>query len=179
MPDLADPLASLEPCGIDVSLGGLIYTIPPVPASKWLSALFDDFGSFSGVIELLTVADRAAIEQQIIDGTIAAEDMEAVFHDAVEVASGRTWWVVINYMNLARGFWARFHGRVLASGMNPDKVSFGAYLDAIHFAFIEGREEQGIQKITNFLETPPPGVKIDLDEDSEGETFLAMLNGSR
>jgi hypothetical protein len=179
VPAHADPLASLGPCPIDVAVGGKYYTIPAEPASRWLAILLDDFGTFASIIDLLSVPEKADIEQDIIDEKIEPGDLERAFQDAVEVASGRVWWVVLNYLSLAQGFWARFHGRILTSGMNIEQVSLGAYLDAMHYTFIEGRDEQALQKILNFLDTPPPGVKIDLDEDVEGQTFLSMLNSSR
>jgi len=174
-----DPIASLTAWPINLNIGGRQYTIPAEPASTWLLALLDEFGSFEAVIEMFSVADKAQIEQDVIDGTLDEQDKTKAFRDAVEIAAGRPWWVVVNYLNLLRGFWARFHGRILISGLNPEQVSLGAYLDAAHYAFIENRDEQAAQKILNFLETPPPGLEIELDEDVEGDTFLAMLNQSR
>lgn len=179
MPGRVDPTSSLASWQIDIAIGTHLYSIAPHPASDWLIALLDDFGSFDAVIELLSVKDRAAIEQDVIDGKVDITEKTKAFQEAVEVAGGRPWWQIINYLNLARGFWGRFHGRVLAAGLTPDTVSFAAYLDALYFAFIENRDEQATQKIINFLETPPPGLEVELDEDVEGDTFLAMLNQQR
>jgi hypothetical protein len=179
VPVKTDPIASLTAWPVDVAIGGKVYVVPPLPAAQWMILLLDEFGSFDTVIEVLSVTDRAEIEQGVIDGTVDDKDMEQAFRDVVEVAAGRPWWVVLNYLNLIQGFWSRFHGRILLSGLDPERVSFGAYLDAAHYSFIEGRDEQGIQKIINFLETPPPGYEIELDQETESETFLAMMNQQR
>ena len=179
MPVVTDPLASLTTWPVNFSLGGRNYTIPGLPASVWLMVLLEEFGTFEQVVELLPMQSKAQIEQDIIDGAIDHQEKEQTFRDAVEVVAGRPWWVVLNYLNLISSFWSRFHGRILLSGLDVEKVPLGAYLDAAHFAFIEGRDEQNTQKIINFLETPPPGFDIELDEQSEGDTFLAMMNQSR
>lgn len=179
MPVATDPLASLTSWPVDFALAGRHYTIPGQSAAQWLMVLLEEFGSFEPVIELLPVEHKAQIEQDIIDGAIDHQEKEQTFRDVVEVVAGRPWWVVLNYLNLISSFWSRFHGRILLSGLDVEKVPLGAYLDAAHFAFIENRDEQSIQKIINFLETPPAGFDIELDEQSEGDTFLAMMNQAR
>lgn len=179
MPVPVDPLASLTTWPVEFFLNGQEYTIPAQPAANWLIALLEDYGMFTPIIEMMTVEEKAAIEQALIDGKIGDGELEQVFRDAAEAVAGRPWWVVLNYLNLLQGAWARFHGRILLSGLNPEMVSLGAYLDAAHFSFIEGKDESSIQKINNFLETPPTGITIELDDEAEGETFLAMLNQGR
>lgn len=179
MPVHADPIASLTTWPVEFFLAGQEYVIPARPAADWLIALLDDYGSFTQVIEMLDVEEKAQIEQAVIDGKVEDGELEQIFRDAVEAASGRSWWVVINYLNLLQGAWSRFHGRILMAGLNPEEVSLGAYLDAAHFSFIDGKDESGVQRINNFLETPPPGVKVELDDEAEGQTFLAMLNQGR
>lgn len=178
MPVETDPLASLASWPVEFKLDGWAYSIAPQPATTWLIAILEEFGSFAPVIELLSESDRARIEQAVIDEQISEQELEEVFRDVVEAVAGRPWWVVLNYLNLIRSFWARFHGRILF-GLNPELVPLGAYLDAAHYVFIEGRDEQTVQKIINFLETPPPGLLIELDQESEGDTFLAMMNQTR
>lgn len=179
MPVVVDPLASLTTWPIEFFLGGRQYTIPAMPAADWLVAILDELGSFEAVVELLPVSDKAELEQAIIDGKVAEQAKEETFRDAVEAVAGRPWWVVINYGNLLRTFWGRFHGRLLLSGLDPQRVSLGAYLDAFYASLIEGRDEQARQKIDNYLETPPMGMEIELDEESESDTFLAMMNQAR
>ncbi len=179
MPVHADPIASLTSWPVELVVAGREYTLPAKPATDWLIALIEDFGSFVQLIDMLTIEEKAEIELAVIEGQVEDGELERVFRDAAEAVAGRPWWVVINYLNLLQGAWPRFHGRILSSGLDPSTISLGAYLDAAHYAFIEGREDSAIQKITNFLETPPPGFSIELDEESEGETFLAMLNQGR
>lgn len=179
MPVAVDPLASLTTWPVEFFLGGRQYTIPPHPAARWLVAILDELGSFEAVVELLPVPDKAELEQAIIDGVIEEQVKEETFRDAVEAVAGRPWWMVINYGNLLRTFWGRFHGRLLLSGLDPERVSLGAYLDAFYASLVEGKDEQVTQKINNFLETPPMGFEVELDEESEGDTFLAMMNQGR
>lgn len=179
MPPEIDPLASLTTWPIEFVLGDHLYVIEPQPATGWLLRLLDELGSFESIIELLPIRDKAQIEQDIIDEIVTDGDVEQTFRDAVEAVAGRPWWMVLNYLSLAKSFWSRFHGRALMSGLDPAKVSLGAYLDALYFAFIEGRENEALQKINNFLETPPAGLGIELDEEAEGDTFLAMMNQAR
>lgn len=178
MPVRSDPLASLASWPVDIYLGGNTYEIPPLPAATWLRALLEDFGSLEPVIELFSIPAKAEIEQAIIEGELETEELRDALRDAIEVVAGRPWWVVLNYLNILSGFWTRFHGRILF-GLDPERVSFGAYLDAAHYAFIENGDAAAVQKVNNFLESPPPGVTIELDEDAESDTFLAMLNQQR
>lgn len=179
MPVAHDPIASLEAWPIEFTLGGKDYTIPPQPAARWLAVMLEEVGQFEAVVELLSLDQKAQLEQDLIDEVFTHQEKEETFRDVVEAVAGRPWWMVLNYVVLAKAFWARFHGRVLMSGLDINRAPFGAYLDALHYAFIEGRDEQSLQKITNYLETPPAGMAVELDEQTEGDTFLAMMNQSR
>lgn len=175
---VVDPIASLKLWPVKLVTPVGTFHIPALPATDWLHVLFEEWGSFGRMADLLRYADRVRLEDAILEEKLLEEDLYNLFTDALTVAAGRPWWQALILLGLAKGDWSKIHGRVL-DGFDPTKASLSAYLDRVYFAIVEHAEPKGRQRIDSYIETPPAGVKIELDEDQESASFLAMLNQPR
>lgn len=175
----ADPSASLrcEPVTLILDKGGSLH-IPALPAADWLAALFEEFGSLEPLRNLLDEPSRDRLDEAIMDGLTDWNEMTGAFMDAVTATGGRPWWQVFLLLNLLRSQWSKFHGRIVLSGLDLERVPLAAYLDAALAVLLDGKDEGSQQKVLNYLETPPTGIKIELDEEEESNTFLALMNSS-
>lgn len=173
-----DPVASLKIWSVDVITPVGTFKIPPLPANMWLIAIYESWGSFERIIDLLKYDDRTRLEDAVLEGRLEEGQLYVAVTEAITVAAGRPWWQAINLLDLLRGDWSRLHGKTL-KGFDPARFSLAAYLDRAYSAVIELTDEKSRQKVDGFIETPSPGMKIELNEAQEGETFLAMLNSSR
>lgn len=174
-----DPSASFrcEPVTLTLDKAGSLH-IPALPAADWLAALFEEFGSLEPIRDLLDEPSRERMDEAIMEGTTDWNEITGAFMDALTATAGRPWWQVFLQLNLMRSQWGRFHGRIVLSGLDVERVPLAAYLDAGMHALLEGKDDVSQQKIRNYLDTPPAGIKIELDEDEESATFLALMNSS-
>jgi hypothetical protein len=175
---VVDPVASLRLWPVNIVTPAGTFSIPALPATDWLYVLFDDWGNLNRLADLLRYPDRVRLEDAIFDEHLTHEDLFAAFTEALAVAGGRPWWQTFLLLGLAKGDWSKVHGRVL-EGFDPGKVSLSAYLDRVYFALVEHADPKGRQRVDSYLETPPVGLKIELDEEKESNAFLAMLNQGR
>lgn len=175
----ADPIASLRVWPVTLNLGDAgLFRIEARTAADWLEALFETLGSLDPILDLMEPEDRDRLDEAIFQGETTSGEVMDCLMDALTQVSGRPWWQTFLMLGMLRAEWSRFHGRVLRGGLDPQRVSLAAYLDAVYSAFVEGLDQQGRQGVHNQITTPPPGLPIEIDESEEEATFLSMMNSS-
>ena len=174
-----DPLASLASRDIWVTLDGHEYRLPAKPAIDWLEVILtgDSYGILPGWLD---VEDQQKIFDAMWADRINDVELEQATQDALTAAAGRPWWWAAQLVLVCAATnksWSTLHGRVVLAGVDPGVVPLGAYIDALYAACLEGfgSNQEARQKFDVHMDTPPPSVG--LDEESEGEAFMALLNG--
>lgn len=170
-----DPLATLE-SDWQVMFADRVWTIPAQPAATWLRACWEnDFlAIFPGLCgpEAEQVLDQALWERE--DGL--AELQETV-KELATVASGRQWWVAFNLTWAMRGAWDKLGGHMILAGVDPYKVTWGAWLDAAYALMLENCDPQQANMMITRLTTPPAGIELaEEDMDMDDQEFMAALN---
>jgi hypothetical protein len=173
-----DPIASLAPFAITITLAGRDHTVPPHTALDWLKVLLQPIPDLLDVIPgFLAVEDQVVIEEMIAEGELTyAEVMEAA-HDVLAVSTGRDWWFVIKLATFVRVAWDNVGGLVARNRLDAAQMSIGAWIDAVFHICCEiiassGKEaKQHLVRFTSELEAPPPGEEVEFDEAAEAEAF--------
>jgi hypothetical protein len=173
-----DPLASLAPRWITVTLLGREWEIPPKKAVDWLEVLIPGrlYEVVPGWFEDETADDL--IWEAIEDGTISEQDLDKVTKEIIEAASGRAWWWGMQILAMAKNSatsWSRLHGMMLLGGIDSNKVSLSAWYDGLYAVATNDMDTDQKRKFDNAVDTPPPGE--DLDEAAESAAFMAILKG--
>lgn len=168
--------AALRPAAIVVELGDWEYEIPQLAASDWLEALL---GGWSGVIPgLLDPALQVEVLRDYFAGRITNDDILASARAAVEAAGGRRWWIAERLIATATNeeFWPALHGNLVLHGVDLDRVSLGAVLNALYVLMVQNMKEDKRHQFDAQLEAPPPeAIVAEWDDGAAEEDFMAAL----
>jgi len=176
----ADPLASLRVAGVQVVLpiGG--FAIPALPAARWLEFLLDDTFRTEEVFPGLCGPDAtAAVYEALIEGTLTEQEVADTVTDILETVSGRRWWITLRLCRVAREHWDVIGGALLLAGVDVQKISLGAWTDAVLTLMIDrlsNADPAACAQFTQTLVTPPAAlVRQEIDDVAEGNAFLASM----
>lgn len=168
--------AALRPAAVEVELGEWEYEIPLLHATDWLEAML---GGWSGVVPgLLLPEDQVSVLRDYMIRAVSTADVLASAKAAVEAASGRRWWVVERLVGTATNdeFWPALHGSLLLRGVDLDRLSFGAALNAMYVVMVENLKDDKRHQFDAQLDAPPPAALADEWDDSKAEDdFMSAL----
>lgn len=173
-----DPVASLAPAGVVVSLGGVEYSIPALPALNWLRIFLKEEYSILEVVPGLIEpeADRDKIEDLIAIEELTFTEISEAALDAITIASGRDYWVTVKFLAITRMSWDTVGAMMARLNIDARQVSLAAWFDAAYHVAREiiasGKDgQQHLVRFVSELEAPPPGVEIEFDEEFEAAEF--------
>lgn len=186
-PSNPDPLASLRLWSVVVELGGKEFTVPSLPAARWLEILMaptselnpeDWFPGFAGPQAVMDV------NNMLIDGVISQDEVVAVIWDVLEAMSGRRWWITLRLCASARAHWEWLGGELALAGVSPFDMPLGFWLDGVYAAMVKGIAERAskpqlVADWTRMLTAPPAQSRREFDEKANADAFLAALRGAR
>jgi hypothetical protein len=175
-----DPAASLSLFPVEFEVGGHGFTVPAHPARRWVEMLLANDLLLMMAPEPEGFVDDAQarrMEELLLDGEVAMDDLRAALQEALGVVAGRDWWEAVGlvFTVTAEANWARLNGHLVLGGVDAGSLPFGAWLDAAMFLATQHMDEKQLGRFLGVLQTPP--VEVGLDEEREAQAFLAMLNG--
>ena len=167
-----DPLAALRCWTVDVDIGGVTYTIPPMTADGWLVPILG--GSWTDIVPGLLV-DTGDLADLLLDGEVSYEEVRAVARDALTEAAGMKWWIATQLAHVASSTWVA--AELTLRGVDPARVSLGAWLGAAHRAATRNMEKTDLAQFDFELERPPDGVPPEewFDEEEAANSFVAAM----
>lgn len=170
-----DPVASIAPSAVVVTLGKRTYRIPPHPAAVWLALLLTR--DLEGVLPgLLTDDDAEDLDEALWSGEVGIDQVRDAIFDMITVASGRNWWWAFNLLAVCAPSWSQKFGTIMLHGFDIHKESIAAFLDVLYSLCVDGSSEEQRRSFDSSLDQAPVGYQ-EIDEETEAATFLAMLNG--
>lgn len=172
-----DPLASVASFPVIATLLGEEHTIPAMAAVEWLSILLDGPLDVSRIIPGLLdddVQDR--VDDALWDGELTEKDLVDTALAVLTVAAGRSWWRALHLLSAVGNEWLLVHGRMVMQGVDPGRLSLGGYLDALYAVTVDNMTAEQRRDFDRVLDTPPAGELPVLDEDAEGQEFLALMS---
>ncbi len=171
-----DPVQSLAPYSVVVSVAGCEMEIPPLPAADWLAVLMAETPTLDDVFPgLLDEEDQNTVEEMIIQGDLDIDEYRQVLLDVIETVSARRWWVALRLIEGARTSWDVLGGTMGLKGIDATQVSLSSWLDVLLLVTINAMEPKDVQMWTMKLEAPPPEEEV-AEEDMEMSSaqFMAM-----
>jgi hypothetical protein len=164
-----DPIWSLKPWPVTVEMHGLTLEIPALPAVDWLVVLMQPELSLDDFIdELLPGAEDMLYEQDL--------DLEQLYEACLEVisaASGRSWWVAMRLIGVARDSWHILSGEMLK--VDATRMSLSGWLDVLVLTIVGNMDPKDTAMFSMRLEAPPPDVETKPEElEMSASAFLNM-----
>lgn len=174
-----DALAALRIWGFDVDLGGTTLTIPPRSARDWFEAILRE-DPLPIVPGLMSDDDQARVEDMLLDGETDAEEIVERSRDALQAAAGRPWWEADRLVRSSAESWVIIGGELTRLGVDLEKVSLAAALNAIYVICVRTMTEEERNKFDTELRMPPVGVAgVDpgqaYDQRAAEAAFVALM----
>jgi hypothetical protein len=172
-----DPIASLAAFPITVTLADVDYTIEAMPASGWLTVMFDPDTTMMDVFPgLLTREQEIEVYDLVDEGMASYEDLLDRGHRILELASGRDYWEAQNIAAVAYGNWELIGGEVALAGLNPEQMSLGAWLDATYLLILRSADKNQRSMVEHAIKQPPMHERAaSFDEEAESALFLSQM----
>lgn len=164
MPDLRS--AAFRTTPFTVTYKGVVLRFPPLSAAEWIDALGSDV--------LGLTDDYDALLDAVGAGTITRQDLPRIANRAVAEAGGRPWWETQRLIAalLSQESGGRLLGAVLATGVQPERVTLAAFCSVIWSVITKGADPTELMKAESRLQVPPPDAE--LDEIPEDDDFGAI-----
>ena len=164
---MRDPAASLSLFPVELEVGGHIFTLPALPARRWVEMLVANDLLLMVAAEpegFIDDGQARRLEEMLLDGVVSMEEVRAALQEAVGVVAGRDWWEAVGlvFTVAAEVNWARMHGQLVVAGVDSGSVPFGAWLDAAMWLATQHMDEKQLGRFLGVLQTPP--VEVGLDE---------------
>jgi hypothetical protein len=171
-----DPVWSLRPWPVTVHLGHRDWTIPALPAADWLTALMQDPLDPDDIFPgLLCREDQDSLEEALVLGDITVEEMYDAVLDIISTVSARSWWITLRLTFLARDSWDNLGAELILKGVDPERLSISAWLDAFLLVVLRNIDPKRAAAFTMQLEVPPEGESMpEEDMEMSADAFLSM-----
>lgn len=175
-----DALASLAPFDIEYTIAGRDFVLEARPATHWLKILLADQAGLDAVLPGWSGHEaKAHIYRSLVNGSLTRKQWEDMAWEIIGVAAGRRWWQAANLV-LGIGTpqnWSMIYGHLVLRGLDPDHISFAAWLDAAVALCTEHMDKDERIKFNLEIDTPPAGVSPQdaIDPLEQERAFLAMM----
>jgi hypothetical protein len=174
-----DPLVAIDQPEIDVTLGEWDYTIPALPAARWLVAVLSPKGG-AIVPGLLEFQDRSDIWADFAAGRFDVDELAAVERDALAAAAGRPWWEADRLVRAAFNTesWPIVSGEMTHRGINLHAISLSSWLNWVYTLVVNRcKDDAERSKFEAQLQAIPAGVEPEeaIGDEDLGAAFMAAM----
>lgn len=177
----ADALAALKIWALDVELGGEVFTVPARPAADWFLAILDEDEALPLIPGMMADGAEERITDLLLDEEIDLDLIVTRSRELLTEAAGRPWWEADRLIRSAGASWHIIGGEMTRLGVDLEKVSLGAALNAIYVICVRTMDEKERNKFDIDLRLPPIGVEgvkaEDMYDQRAAESAFAALMG--
>jgi hypothetical protein len=176
-----DALAALKIWGLEVELAGEVFEIPPRPAADWFLAILDEDTPLPVVPGLMNAEDDEQVNDLLLGGGVDIDLLVTRSREALTAAAGRPWWEADRLIRSSAASWQVIGGELTRVGVDLEKVSLAAALNAIYVICVRTMDEKERNKFDIDLRLPPIGVEgvktEDMYDQRAAESAFAALMG--
>jgi hypothetical protein len=168
----ADGVSALSIWPVTVTVAGQAYTIPPLPAHRWMIAVAR--GSWMDIFPGLLDDPDCRVDDLLLDGLISAGACEKAAKDALAAATGMPWWsarkLIVSTINNPA-----ITGALILSGVRFDQVGIGAVAHAAYRVFSKGADSKQLARLDREIQEPPRDMSIAERAATSGSGFEQMM----
>lgn len=158
--------------------GGMyVFRIEPLPAADWITATLDA-GYLSYLPGLLPAEDAEVLLSAIEDGLVTGDQLAEENQAALESVSGWAWWSASKLIGTLGKSWETTGALLTLSGVDPTRVSLGAFLSALYgLIWRDASKEDRLKLAAEVAAMPPELVSKDgvWDEDAATDAVWAVM----
>jgi hypothetical protein len=176
-----DALAALRIWAIDVELAGHTFTVPPRPAVDWFVAILNEDVPLPLIPGLMDGNAEERIADLMLDGEVDVDLIVRRSRELLTEAAGRPWWEADRLIRSSGASWHINGGELTRLGVDLERVSLGAALNAIYVVCVRTMDEKERNKFDIDLRMPPIGVEgvtaEEMYDQRAAESAFAALMG--
>lgn len=161
---------------IHLGTGPHRFVLPHLPADAWILALSDVDPVACVIPGMLDEPSEERLYRLVESGRMSLDGLRDLAFQAVSEASGRKWWIAMKIVGMAGSDDGEFFGRLLLKGIDPGRLTFGAWCAAAYALALSGQESKDRLRFTSKLMAPPAGFEEQADE---GMDFSSMVKMAR
>lgn len=177
----ADALAALKIWALEVELAGEIFVVPPRSAAAWFLAILDEDVALPLIPGLMEPGAEDRIADLLLDDEITIDLIVQRSRELLTEAAGRPWWEADRLIRSSGASWHIIGGELTRLGVNLDRVSLAAALNAIYVICVRTMDEKERNKFDIDLRLPPIGVEgvkaEEMYDQRAAESAFAALMG--
>jgi len=165
---IKDPIWSLKPWPVEVTIKGRDMVIPALPAVDWLAVLMQPELNLDEFIEeFIPEAD------ELLDEDLVIEELYEFCLDVISSVSGRPWWTAMRLIGVAREHWHILGPEMMKYDITS--LALSGWLDALLVTVLYSMDPKDTAMFSLRLETPPPEVETKPEElEMSADTFLSL-----
>lgn len=170
---VTDPVWSLKPWPVVVTISGEDVSIPAMYAADWLQLLMTDLHPDDVFPGLLGEGDRAYVEDCLHAGDVEYEDVQRLALDIISTVSARPWWVAMRLIAVAQQSWDALGGDMTV--IDPERRPLAAWLDYLFLLIVRNIDDKKRTMFLLKLEVIPEGRGEPTKEvEMSADAFLAL-----
>lgn len=158
---------------ITVQVRGATVVVPYAPAARWSAAVTGAQGPGGALMRLADPDTRDILTQGLLYGDLTANDVFTASHDAIRLATGRSWWASARLLGL--GSDARTLGAMVLAGVDPWTLTAGQWCAAVYTLHTQNQKPEDVFKFDALLNDAPAG---EIDEWGDDD-FEAAVQAAR
>lgn len=155
----------------------VVFRIEPLPAADWIDATLD-MGHLSYLPGLLPPDEREVLLQALEDGAVTADELVEENRAALASVSGWEWWSASKLIGTMAKSWETTGALLTLSGVDPGRVSLGAFLSAFYALIWKDASKEDRLKLAAEVAAMPPELVSEggvWDEDAATDAVWAVM----
>lgn len=173
---VTDPVASLRPWPVDVTVAGQEVQIPAYPAADWLSVLMVESLAFDDILMTLAPDVAEIVDEALFNESLSFDDYSDLMLNIISTVAGRPWHKALRLIATVHTSWDVIGAELEQRGINALQISLGAWLDVALVSLLKHLEEKDIPLFVAQLEAPAPGAEPEEMTMSTDDFAMLMAN---
>ncbi len=177
----ADALAALKIWALEVELAGETFAVPARPAADWFLAILDEEAVLPLIPGMMEADADDRIGELLLDEVIDTDLLVTRSRELLTAAAGRSWWEADRLIRSSAASWHIIGGELTRLGVDLEKVSLAAALNAIYVICVRTMDDKERNKFDIDLRLPPIGVEgvttEEMYDQKAAEAAFAALMG--
>lgn len=173
-----DPIWSLCPWPVELTVNGFSFVVEALPALDWLEFLLTTSPDIPALAEHLI----PGLDDAFYDAETEVFDLESMYElvlDVIATVGARPWWQVMRLTSVAAMGWHILGPKMLQAGANPSTVSLSAWLDSLVVTIFENMDPKHATMFALQLEAVPIEIMSENEDrfsamETDQASFLAM-----
>jgi hypothetical protein len=166
-----DPVWSLQPWPVVVTLAGADFEIPALSAADWLSVLMKPNMDLDDMV----AAFLPEAEELLFTSTLSLEELHTACTDTISLVSARPWWVTMRLIHVAKESWDVLGGEMAFRQTDATTMSLAKWLDILLVVILRAMDPKDTMKFSMQLEAPPVDMETKPEDmEMSSSEFLAL-----